>query len=103
MDDRSAAGEGGAETEASVEPPGADCIPRDEGPPRPDGTRRFIAHRHAAFCLKLYLTVQDKKDNVPQKACIEGAQNRHAAFCLKLCLTVRDGNGDGGFIDVAGV
>ena len=37
MSDRSAAGEDGAETEASVEPPEADCIPRDEGPPRPDG------------------------------------------------------------------
>ena len=36
MGDRSAAGEDEAETEASVEPPEADCIPRDEDPPRPD-------------------------------------------------------------------
>ena len=42
MGDRSAAGEDGAETEASVEPPEADCIPRDEDPLRPDRIERAL-------------------------------------------------------------
>ena len=42
MGDRSAAGEDEAETEASVEPPEADCIPRDEDPPRPGGTGNVV-------------------------------------------------------------